>query len=45
MFKDAFKYYKSRNPTPELSKVFDFNNVEKFSEKVYFNFVFISSNN
>ncbi|XP_044256117.1 nucleic acid dioxygenase ALKBH1 [Tribolium madens] len=34
MFKDCFKYYKSRNPPPDLDKVFDFSNSEKFSSKI-----------
>jgi len=26
MFRDSFKYYKSRKPTPDLSDVIDFEN-------------------
>ncbi|ENN71845.1 hypothetical protein HUJ04_001021 [Dendroctonus ponderosae] len=28
MFKDKFKYYKSKNPTPELGRVLNFNSVD-----------------
>lgn len=27
MFKDSFKYYKSKNPPPDLGRVLDFNNI------------------
>ncbi|CAH0559955.1 unnamed protein product [Brassicogethes aeneus] len=34
MFKESFKYYKSKLPLPSLDNVIDFNNVEKFTKKV-----------
>ncbi|RZC41808.1 alkylated DNA repair protein alkB -like protein 1 [Asbolus verrucosus] len=33
MFKDSFKYYKSKNPPPDLDKVLDFDNIEKISSR------------
>ncbi|KAJ3658597.1 hypothetical protein Zmor_010327 [Zophobas morio] len=34
MFKDVFRYYKSRNPPPELTKVLDFDNVDTLESKI-----------
>ncbi|XP_066144883.1 nucleic acid dioxygenase ALKBH1 [Euwallacea fornicatus] len=34
MFKDSFKYYKSKNPPPELGRVLDFDCIHKFKNKV-----------
>lgn len=33
-FKKEFKRYKQRKPSPDLSDVIDFENPEKWSEKV-----------
>lgn len=47
MFKDNFKYYKSRNPRPNLKNVIDLNNPDynkvcnKF-KKIVFYFMYIS---
>lgn len=34
MFKDSFKYYKSKNPPPELGRVLDFHSAEGMRNKV-----------
>lgn len=34
MFKESFKYYKSKNPLPSFEDVVDFSDIQKISNKV-----------
>lgn len=42
MFKDSFKYYKSRNPKPSFEEVLDFTNSSSWTNKVNY-YLFIST--